>query len=243
MTVRQRDTGSGCNQDLLMATSNTDASGNASYVLPFGTYRVCVSGRASTSSTTIRFRQTSRHHRHHPGPAPAAAQQPHLRLQPPAPELRLVRSLLDRDRPVMRRRLHRLRSDESGFTLVELLAAMSIGIIILMAAFMLLDRATAISQEIANRQEALQRGRVAMEQIVRELRSQVCLGDEKEPIRVAQDNLVTFYLDMSDGSKQIEQRTIRYDADHEEHLRGPLPRDRRLPGPRLRQPRRVARCS
>ena len=59
VTVRQRDTGSGCNQDLLMATSNTDASGNASYVLPFGTYRVCVSGRATTSSSTIRFRQTS----------------------------------------------------------------------------------------------------------------------------------------------------------------------------------------
>lgn len=59
VAVRQRDTGSGCNQDLLMATGNTDAAGNASYVLPFGTYRVCVSGRASTSSTTIRFRQTS----------------------------------------------------------------------------------------------------------------------------------------------------------------------------------------
>ena len=111
----------------------------------------------------------------------------------------------------MRRRLHRLRSDESGFTLVELLAAMSIGIIILMAAFLVLDRATAVSQEIANRQDALQRGRVAMERIVRELRSQVCLGDETEPITAANNNAVTFFVDLSDGSKEIEQRTIRYD--------------------------------
>lgn len=109
------------------------------------------------------------------------------------------------------RRVHTLRADESGFTLVELLAAMSIGLIVLMASFLLLDRATAVSQEIANRQDALQRGRVAMERIVRELRSQVCLGDETEPITAANSNSVTFFLDLSDGSKEVEQRTIRYD--------------------------------
>ncbi|MEA2365356.1 MAG: hypothetical protein QOE69_3295 [Thermoleophilaceae bacterium] len=112
----------------------------------------------------------------------------------------------------MRTRLRALRSDESGHTLIELLTAMSIGLVLLMAAFLLLDRATAISQEIANRQEALQRGRQAMETIVRDLRSQVCLGDEKEPITYADGNKVTFYIDMSDGSKQVHQRTIRYDA-------------------------------
>jgi prepilin-type N-terminal cleavage/methylation domain-containing protein len=111
----------------------------------------------------------------------------------------------------MRRRLHKLRSDESGFTLIELLTAMSIGIVLLMAAFLLLDRATAVSQEIANRQDAVQRGRAAMEKIVRDLRSQVCLGDEKEPITQADNNRVTFYIDTSDGSKDVHQRTIRYD--------------------------------
>lgn len=110
----------------------------------------------------------------------------------------------------MSRRFHRLRSEESGFTLVELLAAMSIGLIVLMAAFLLLDRATSVSQELANRQDALQRGRLAMEKIVRDLRSQVCLGDENEPITTAENNKVTFYVDLSDGSKTIEQRTIRY---------------------------------
>jgi prepilin-type N-terminal cleavage/methylation domain-containing protein len=112
---------------------------------------------------------------------------------------------------VMRRRLAAIRSDQSGFTLVELLASMMIGLIVLMAAFLLLDQATSVSKEVANRQEALQRGRIAMETIVRDLRSQVCLGDETEPITVAQNDKVTFYIDLSDGSKDIQQRTIRYE--------------------------------
>jgi prepilin-type N-terminal cleavage/methylation domain-containing protein len=112
----------------------------------------------------------------------------------------------------MSSRLRALRSDESGFTLVELVTAMAIGLVILMAAFLLLDRATAVSQEIANRNEALQRGRLAMEKIVRDLRSQVCLGDEKEPITFADANKVTFYIDTSDGTQPVHQRTIRYDA-------------------------------
>jgi prepilin-type N-terminal cleavage/methylation domain-containing protein len=109
------------------------------------------------------------------------------------------------------RAVRRLNSDQSGFTLVELLAAMSIGLVILMAAFMVLDQATSVSQEVSNRQEALQRGRQAMETVVRDLRSQVCLGDETEPITVAENNKVTFFIDLSDGSKDVQQRTIRYE--------------------------------
>jgi prepilin-type N-terminal cleavage/methylation domain-containing protein len=115
----------------------------------------------------------------------------------------------------MRRRLSKIRSDQSGFTLVEVLAAMSIGLVVLMAAFMVLDQATSVSQEISNRQEALQRGRLAMETVVRDLRSQVCLGDETEPITVAERDKVTFYIDLSDGSKDVQQRTIRYEADED----------------------------
>jgi Prokaryotic N-terminal methylation motif len=109
------------------------------------------------------------------------------------------------------RLLARIRSDQSGYTLVELLTAMMVGMVILMASFLLLDQATSVSQEIAHRHEALQRGRVAMETIVRDLRSQVCLGDETEPITVAETNKVTFFIDLSDGSKEIQQRTIRYE--------------------------------
>jgi prepilin-type N-terminal cleavage/methylation domain-containing protein len=109
-------------------------------------------------------------------------------------------------------RLRNVRSEESGFTLVELLTAMTIGTVLLMAAFTLLDRASAANQEVANRQDALQRGRQGMELVVRQLRSQVCLGDETEPITVADDNAVTFYADLSDGSQDVRQHTIRYDT-------------------------------
>jgi prepilin-type N-terminal cleavage/methylation domain-containing protein len=112
----------------------------------------------------------------------------------------------------MTRLSRRLRSEESGFTLVELLTAMTIGIVLLSAALVLLDRSTALTKQITDRQDAVQRGRHAMELMVRDLRSQVCLGDETEPITVAKSDWVTFYADLSDGSTDVQRRTIRYDA-------------------------------
>jgi prepilin-type N-terminal cleavage/methylation domain-containing protein len=113
----------------------------------------------------------------------------------------------------MRSRLDSLRSDESGFTLVELLAAMAIGLIVLMAGFLLLDRATSASTEIADRQDAVQRGRMAMERITRQLRSQVCLGDETEPITYGDNDQIVFYADLGAGSLSgdtVEQRRLTF---------------------------------
>ena len=57
VVVRQRDTGTGCDQDTWMAQGLTNSSGNVSFVMPFGTYRVCASGVPVPSTT--RFFQTS----------------------------------------------------------------------------------------------------------------------------------------------------------------------------------------
>jgi prepilin-type N-terminal cleavage/methylation domain-containing protein len=108
--------------------------------------------------------------------------------------------------------IDRLRSDESGFTLVELIAAMAIGTVVLLAAFLLLDRATSVSNEVADRQDALQRGRVAMESMVQQLRSQVCLGDAKEPITYGDATATSFYADLGDGSTNVELRKLLYDT-------------------------------
>jgi prepilin-type N-terminal cleavage/methylation domain-containing protein len=108
------------------------------------------------------------------------------------------------------KRLRRRASGQSGFTLIELLAGMMVGLIVLMAAFTLVDHATSASQAIANRQDAVQRGRIAMERITRQLRSQVCLGEETEPITAGDANSVTFFADLSDGSKNVEQRVLTY---------------------------------
>jgi prepilin-type N-terminal cleavage/methylation domain-containing protein len=102
-------------------------------------------------------------------------------------------------------------SDERGFTLIELLVAMVIGLVVLMAAFMVLDRTISASGQVADRSEALQRGRQAMELVSRQLRSQVCVGNTK-PIISASDNSISFYADMSDGTTPIKQRTLTYSS-------------------------------
>jgi prepilin-type N-terminal cleavage/methylation domain-containing protein len=111
----------------------------------------------------------------------------------------------------MRRRLRRLHSDQSGFTLPELLTAMGIGVVLLLAAFMLLDRAVSGSATISARQDAVQRGRLAMELITRQLRSQVCLG-ETRPIVAGSGDSVTFYTNLSGNPNAAQKRTLRYVA-------------------------------
>jgi hypothetical protein len=105
-----------------------------------------------------------------------------------------------------------VRGREAGFALTELLVAMSVGLVVLLAAFLLLDRAHSASNEISDRQDAVQRGRRAMEYLTRQVRSQVCLGNTTEPITNGTPDQVTFYADLSDGSKNVERRDIIYDS-------------------------------
>ena len=101
-------------------------------------------------------------------------------------------------------------SDERGFSLPELLVAMVIGMVVLLAAFMVLDRSFTASGQIADRTEALQRGRIAMNLITRQLRSQVCVGATKVPVAAGSDTSVSFYADLSDGSTPIRLRTLTF---------------------------------
>ncbi len=101
---------------------------------------------------------------------------------------------------------------EDGFTLPELLMAMTIGIVVLFAAFTVIERTSSVSMTVTDRQEALQQGRVAMQRITQELRSQVCLTSTVAPITNGQDSSITFTADMSDGSVNPQQRRLTYDA-------------------------------
>jgi prepilin-type N-terminal cleavage/methylation domain-containing protein len=119
----------------------------------------------------------------------------------------------------------RLRSDQRGFTLIEMLVAMSIGTIVMLAAFTLVDQALPASQRINDRIDANQRGRVAMENMVRELRASVCLWSGNDvngnptystPYSSADGSQVTFYSDMTtaaaaaSGSFLPTQRQLAY---------------------------------
>jgi type II secretory pathway pseudopilin PulG len=121
----------------------------------------------------------------------------------------------------MRRRLRQLHADESGFTLTELLTAMVLGMIVLLAAALLLDSSVSRSNEIADRQDAIQRGRQAMEIVARNLRSQVCLKDQR-PIVIGETQRVQFYADLSE-TDAVQLRTIRYDAATKRLLEDTVP--------------------
>lgn len=110
----------------------------------------------------------------------------------------------------MRRHGLRLR-EERGFTLTELLVAMSVGSVLLMAAMMLLDRSFSASGQIADRQDALQRGRQTMERMSQQLRSQVCLGTTNAPVVAADEFGITFYSDLTASPQNTKKRTLTFD--------------------------------
>lgn len=106
------------------------------------------------------------------------------------------------------------RRDERGMTIIELVVAMAIGTIVLMTAFTFLDHAFASNREISDRADASQRGRIAMERIIRQLRSQVCLNtvpNVTPAIRAGDDNSISLVVDLGDGSTNPELHTITYD--------------------------------
>jgi type II secretory pathway pseudopilin PulG len=104
--------------------------------------------------------------------------------------------------------LSRLRS-ESGFSLIELLAALVIGMIVVLAAFDLLDSSATVSGQVSARTDASQRGRGAIDQMTRALRSQVCVNGDP-PVVSATANRVTFTADLSNGSTVPKQTQLDY---------------------------------
>lgn len=121
--------------------------------------------------------------------------------------------------------LRRLRS-QAGHTLMELVVAMSLGMGILLISFALLDRSLSLSSEVSERVDALQHGRLAMDTITRQLRSQACLGktnpvagapDIYDSLVEAKDDSVTFYTNLSGYSatgtlNPPEKHTVAFDS-------------------------------
>jgi Tfp pilus assembly protein PilW len=83
---------------------------------------------------------------------------------------------------LIRRAFMRFRSGQSGLTLVELLVTMASGLIVSFAAFTLIDITLHSSGRVADRIDATQRGRVAMEHLV-QLLSSGCLASDVSPIQ------------------------------------------------------------
>jgi prepilin-type N-terminal cleavage/methylation domain-containing protein len=96
---------------------------------------------------------------------------------------------------------------EDGFTLTEMLVAMAIAIIVSLAAFSLIEVVMKRTGEIGARVETTQRARTAMDDLTRELRSQVCvvrsdpsLMTSARSIFTAKADQVVFFADTADES-------------------------------------------
>lgn len=86
----------------------------------------------------------------------------------------------------------RVREDERGMTLVELLVGLVAGMVVLLAAFMAIDAANKLSFGTTSRIEQISRGREAMERMSRAIRAQQCFGSVR-PMTYASDTAMEFY--------------------------------------------------
>jgi prepilin-type N-terminal cleavage/methylation domain-containing protein len=123
--------------------------------------------------------------------------------------------------------MKRAMKDESGFTMIELLVAAMIGTIILFAAFSLVDLSIQKQAETESRLDATQRGRQAMEQISRALRSQVCPGQGLATMIEAEDNKATFYSYLAataptTGPIKVQKRQLTYELPTATATRGAI---------------------
>lgn len=113
----------------------------------------------------------------------------------------------------MNRVLRRLRREESGFTLVELLVACIVGTIVLLASFSMLDSSVILTGKVTDRVDRTQRARLAMEKMTRELRSQVCPSAGTSALIDAQDYSVKFYSFMGTRPFVPDIREIAWDTN------------------------------
>ena len=109
----------------------------------------------------------------------------------------------------------RLRS-QSGVTLIELIVAMTIATMTVLAVFAILDTSIKQSTEVAGRVNATQRARIAMDTITRQLRSQVCYSAIVPAIVSGTDDAVKFHVDLSDGSTADRAARDRLRCDGED---------------------------
>ena len=110
----------------------------------------------------------------------------------------------------------RLRAEDHGFSLVELLAAMAIGGIILTACMNVFIAGVRGTTEIQNRVDDAGRARYALDRVVRLLDSQVCYvatgSDVGQPPVFASStsNAATFLADLGGASGTPNKYTVTY---------------------------------
>lgn len=107
--------------------------------------------------------------------------------------------------------------EERGFTLMEVLVAATVGFVVLAATLGLLESTVRLNTGVMAKTDAMQRGRLAMDTLTQQLRSQVCLDWNHSAILDGSTaSQVTFYSDFSeDGLKPVKRQIVFDDVKHE----------------------------
>jgi prepilin-type N-terminal cleavage/methylation domain-containing protein len=103
-----------------------------------------------------------------------------------------------------------IRTGQEGYTLVELLVAMTVGLIVVFGAFTLISSAGPLAATTRGRVDATQRGRSALDQMLVQLRSQTCLDSARVPVTLAKEDEVLFYSNFGDETTLPQQRRLRF---------------------------------
>jgi prepilin-type N-terminal cleavage/methylation domain-containing protein len=110
----------------------------------------------------------------------------------------------------------RLRHEEGGFSLIELLMAMALGSVILTAVMSVFLTGMGATARVTDRVDSAQRGRLAMDRVVTLLNSQTCLynndSTSNAPIVDGQAQQVTFVANLGTVSADPSKYRLRYDA-------------------------------
>ncbi|MCW3012631.1 MAG: hypothetical protein JWO90_3035 [Solirubrobacterales bacterium] len=101
---------------------------------------------------------------------------------------------------------------QEGFTVVELMVALIISLVTIFAGFQALDGFRAISATTTVRSDNTQRARLAMDGLIRALRSQACKGPGEPSLLAGGPTSVAFITDLGDGTTVPERREVTYDA-------------------------------
>jgi type II secretory pathway pseudopilin PulG len=104
---------------------------------------------------------------------------------------------------------HRVREDERGMTLIELLVGISMGLVITFAAFLAIDSASKMGIRTDSRIDAVNRGRNAMSQITTAIRAQQCYNGTR-PTLWAADSGMEFYSSISPMATSTFQPVERH---------------------------------
>jgi type II secretory pathway pseudopilin PulG len=89
---------------------------------------------------------------------------------------------------------------ERGYTIIEMVITCALTLIVSVSAMAVLTRAYAHNNDIQRRSESMQIARTAVDDMVRRLRSEVCLDSATPPISAATGRSVTYYAAFNDGS-------------------------------------------